>query len=149
MDPREIARKRAERAHESLVGLSHWIHANPELAFEEQQASGWVAEFLEKAGFDVARVVGGLETALAGHFGPGPLHVALMAEYDALPEVGHACGHNVIAATAVGAAVALAGLRSIPIAFAALKRLKPFSRSLVAASTFCMVWLCMIAPIAR
>jgi amidohydrolase len=110
MEAKEVARQRAERAHESLVGLSHWIHANPELAFAEHQASGWLAEFLEKAGFDVTRGAGSLETALAAHFGAGPLNVALLAEYDALPDVGHACGHNVIAATAVGAAVALAGV---------------------------------------
>jgi amidohydrolase len=54
--------------------------------------------------------VGGLDTAVAGHFGPGPLRVALLVEYDALPEVGHACGHNVIAATSIGAGVALAGV---------------------------------------
>ncbi len=110
IEPKKIARQRAERARESLVGLSHWIHANPELGYDEVKASGWVADFLEKAGFTVERGAGGLTTAVAAHFGPGPLSVVLMAEYDALPEVGHACGHNVIAATAVGAAVALAGV---------------------------------------
>src|SRR5688500_782337 len=110
LDPKDIVRQRAERAHEALVGLSHGIHANPELGFGETLASGWVAEWLEKNGFEVERGIGGMETALAGHFGPGPLHVALLAEYDALPELGHACGHNVIAATAVGAGVALAGV---------------------------------------
>ncbi|MDQ3937633.1 MAG: M20 family metallopeptidase, partial [Chloroflexota bacterium] len=109
-DPRQIAHQRAERAHPSLIGLSHWIHANPELQFAEHMASGWVAEALEKAAFEVERAAGGLPTAVAGHYGPGPLHVALLAEYDALPEVGHACGHNVIAATAVGAGMALAGV---------------------------------------
>jgi amidohydrolase len=109
-DPKDIVRERVERAHEALVGLSHWIHANPELGFAETLASGWVAEWLEKSGFEVERGIGGMDTALAGHVGPGPLHVALLAEYDALPELGHACGHNVIAATAVGAGVALAGV---------------------------------------
>ena len=104
------ARHRAERAHEALIGLSHWIHANPELGYEEFRAAGWVAEWLEKAGFAVETGVGGLETAVLGTYGPGPLNVALLVEYDALPEVGHACGHNVIAATSVGAAVALAGV---------------------------------------
>jgi amidohydrolase len=113
MDPndlKQVARERVERAHEALIGLSHWIHANPELGYEERLACGWVAEWLEKAGFAVARDIGGMETALIGTYGPGPLNVALMVEYDALPEVGHACGHNVIAATSVGAGVALAAV---------------------------------------
>jgi amidohydrolase len=107
---KQAARERVERAHEALIGLSHWIHANPELGYEERMASGWVAEWLEKAGFEVARGWGGLETAVVGAFGPGPLNVALLVEYDALPEVGHACGHNVIAASSVGAGVALAAV---------------------------------------
>jgi amidohydrolase len=110
LDLKQVVRERAERAHPALVGLSHWIHANPELQFAERLASGWVAEWLEKASFEVERGVGGLDTAVAGRFGPGPLNVAILAEYDALPEVGHACGHNVIAATALGAAVGLAGV---------------------------------------
>ena len=104
------ARQRVERAHEALIGLSHWIHANPELGYEERMAAGWVAEWLEKAGFDVTRGAGGLETAVIGTYGPGPLNVALLVEYDALPQVGHACGHNVIAASSVGAGVALAAV---------------------------------------
>jgi amidohydrolase len=109
-EARRVAHQRAERAHPSLVGLSHRIHASPELGFAETQASGWLAELLEKSGFEVERGVGELPTALAAHFGPGPLRVALMAEYDALPEVGHACGHNVIATAAIGAGIALAGV---------------------------------------
>jgi amidohydrolase len=110
LDPREIVRERAQRAHSALVGLSHWIHANPELGFSETLAAGWLSEWLEKAGFEVQRPIAGLDTAISGSFGPGPLHVALIAEYDALPGIGHACGHNVIAASAVGAGVALAGV---------------------------------------
>jgi amidohydrolase len=110
LDSKQVARDRAQRAHSALVGLSHWIHDHPELGDQETLASGVVADWLEKAGFEVERGVGGLPTALVGSFGPGPLRVALLAEYDALPEVGHACGHNVIAATAIGAGVALAGV---------------------------------------
>ncbi|HWH36636.1 MAG TPA: M20 family metallopeptidase [Candidatus Limnocylindrales bacterium] len=110
LDPKQIARERAQRAHPALVGLSHWIHANPELGYSETLAAGWIAEWLEKAGFEVQRTFAGVDTAVAGSFGPGPLHVALLAEYDALPGIGHACGHNVIAAAAVGAGVALAGV---------------------------------------
>ena len=107
---KKLARDRVELAHEALIGLSHWIHANPELGYEEHRACAWVAEWLEKAGFDVEVGVGGLETAVIGVIGSGPLNVSLLVEYDALPEVGHACGHNVIAASSVGAAVALAAL---------------------------------------
>jgi amidohydrolase len=109
-DFKEIARQRVERAHEALIGLSHWIQANPELNYQETLACGWLVEWLEKAGFDVQRNVADLETAFVGTYGPGPLNVAIIAEYDALPEVGHACGHNVIAASAIGAGIALAAV---------------------------------------
>lgn len=109
-EAKAAARQRVERAHEALIGLSHWIHANPELGYEERLAAVWVAEWLEKAGFEVTRGAGGLETAVIGTYGPGPLNIALLVEYDALPQVGHACGHNVIAASSVGAGVALAAV---------------------------------------
>ncbi|HUG49179.1 MAG TPA: amidohydrolase [Candidatus Limnocylindria bacterium] len=109
-DPKQVARERIERAHEALIGLSHRIHANPELGYQEKLASGWLAEWLEGEGFEVEGGAAGLETAFVGGFGPGPLNIALIAEYDALPEIGHACGHNIISATAVGAALALAGV---------------------------------------
>jgi amidohydrolase len=107
-DPKQVARERIERAHEALIGLSHRIHANPELGYQEKLVSGWLAEWLESEGFEVQRGAAGLETAFVGGFGPGPLNIALIAEYDALPKIGHACGHNIISATAVGAALALA-----------------------------------------
>lgn len=93
-----------------LVGLSHRIHAHPELAFEETRASAWVAEALADAGFDVEHGCCELPTAVRATVGTGPLHVGICAEYDALPGIGHACGHNIIAAAAVGAGAALAGL---------------------------------------
>ncbi len=104
------ARQVIAEAHPALVALSHSIHANPEVAFEENRACGQVADLLVAAGFDVRRHLGGLPTAVAGSLGTGPFHVALVAEYDALPGVGHACGHNVIAAAAVGAGLALAAV---------------------------------------
>ena len=107
-DPKQVARQRVERAHEALIGLSHWIQANPELNFNERRAAGWLVEWLEKAGYRVERGVAGLETAFVATIGSGSLNIALIAEYDALPEVGHACGHNLISATTIGAAVALA-----------------------------------------
>lgn len=93
-----------------LIELSHRIHQQPELAFQEHYAAKWVADFLNEKGFDVTLKVAGIETAVKGVVDsgkPGPT-LALLAEYDALPELGHACGHNVIAATSLGAAAALA-----------------------------------------
>lgn len=91
----------------TLVQLSRTIGNRPELAFEEYQASAGVAGVLEGAGFAVTRGAHGLPTALEAVFGGGDLTVAVVAEYDALPGIGHACGHNVIAGAAVGAALAL------------------------------------------
>ncbi len=105
---KDAARRRALGAHERLIGLSRRIHANPELGFAEEQASAWVAETLGEAGFVVERGVHGLPTALVARAGSGPLKLAVCAEYDALPRIGHACGHNIIAASAVGAGIALA-----------------------------------------
>ena len=110
MDPNEAkdrARARVERDRAQLIDLSHRIHANPELMYKEHLSSGWCADFLESAGYDVQRGVAHMDTAIVGTFGRGPLNVALLIEYDALPEVGHACGHNIIAASSVGAAMAL------------------------------------------
>ncbi len=90
------------------MGLSHAIHAHPETAFEEHRSSKLVAETLARAGFEVTEAAYGLPTAFEARRGEGPMTVALCAEYDALPEVGHACGHNIIAAAAAGAAVGLA-----------------------------------------
>nr|WP_296770785.1 M20 family metallopeptidase [Rhodococcus sp. (in: high G+C Gram-positive bacteria)] len=92
-----------------LVDLSHRIHAHPELGFEEYQASSWVAEILGDAGFHVQHGCYGLPTAVRATIGSGPVHVGICAEYDALPDIGHACGHNIIAAAGVGAALGLAG----------------------------------------
>jgi amidohydrolase len=105
---KEAARERVEQARDALVGLSHRIHANPELGFEEERACGWLCDLLDGAGMEVERGVGELPTAFAARAGSGPLHVVVCAEYDALPAVGHACGHNLIAAMAAGAGIALA-----------------------------------------
>jgi len=93
-----------------LVTLSHTIHAHPETGFEEVRASAWTAEALAEGGFTVASGVADLPTAFSATAGSGPLHVTICAEYDALPGVGHACGHNIIAAAAVGAGLALASV---------------------------------------
>jgi len=96
--------------NDRLVELSHRIHANPELAFEETRASAWAAEALAAAGFEVEHGCYELPTAVRATAGTGPVHIGICAEYDALPEIGHACGHNIIAAAAVGAGAALAGM---------------------------------------
>lgn len=99
-----------EQHAETLVSLSHRIHAEPELAFAEHFSAAAVAEVAESAGFTVERGVAGLDTAFVARYGSGELVVGLCAEYDALPGIGHACGHNVIAAASTGAALALAPL---------------------------------------
>lgn len=91
-----------------LVDLSHRIHANPETAFEEVRASTWLAARLEAGGFDVELGTYGLPTSFRADAGKSGPRVVLCAEYDALPGIGHACGHNVIGACAVGAGLALA-----------------------------------------
>jgi amidohydrolase len=106
MDAKAGAREACEGAGERLVALSHRIHAHPELAFEEERAAAWLGEALDAAGFAVERGVGGLPTAFVARAGSGPLEIAICAEYDSLPGIGHACGHNMIAAIAVGAAIA-------------------------------------------
>lgn len=92
----------------ALIELSHRIHAHPELAFEERQASGWVAGFLRDRGHSVEQPYLALDTALRSEAGAGRPAIAIIAEYDALPGLGHACGHNIIATAAVGAALAVA-----------------------------------------
>src|SRR6266542_6028783 len=107
-DVKERARRRVGAARGELVALSRRIHGAPELAFEEEQACAWLCEALDGAGFAVEAGVHGLPTAFRARTGSGPLRLVVCAEYDALPGVGHACGHNLIAAMAVGAGLALA-----------------------------------------
>ena len=91
-----------------LLALSSEIHADPELAYEERRAAERIAALLERRGHRVERGLGGLETAFRARIGPAGPSVALLAEYDALPEIGHACGHNLIAISNVGAFLAAA-----------------------------------------
>jgi amidohydrolase len=96
----------------ALIQLSERIHANPELAFQEHKSAALLCDELEKHGFAVRRGIGDLETAFRAEIcgtRDGPT-VAILAEYDALPELGHACGHNIIAASAIGAGIALQSL---------------------------------------
>jgi amidohydrolase len=116
--PHEAAKARlaaaVDAAREDILELSHRIHANPEPAFEEVQAASWIATILRERGFDVEHPAGSLATAIratkhGGRSGPGP-RIGILAEYDALPGLGHGCGHNTMAASGVGAAIALAAL---------------------------------------
>lgn len=95
---------------ERLLGLSHALHGHPETSFEERESSERVADLLAGNGFDVETGVCDLETAFVARAGTGPLTIGVCAEYDALPGIGHACGHNIIASAAVGAGIALARL---------------------------------------
>ena len=110
-DAKHTAEAAVNAALDDLVRLSHDLHAHPELSFEEVRSAEATAAVLEQGGFTVERGTAGLPTAFRATVGSGQLVVAVCAEYDALPDVGHACGHNIIAATAVGA-----GLGLLPVA---------------------------------
>ena len=101
-----------DRVADELESLSRRIHDNPELGYQEVKASGWLTDFLAGQGFKVERGVGGVETAFRAtvETGEGPT-IAILCEYDALPAIGHACGHNVIATAGVGAGAGLAAVR--------------------------------------
>ncbi len=97
-----------ESRREQLLELSRTIHANPELSWKEYEAAALVADTMRAAGFATELGAYGVETAVEAVIGDGDLTVAICAEYDALPGIGHGCGHNVIATVGVGAALALA-----------------------------------------
>jgi amidohydrolase len=103
-----------EAARPEIVALSHEIHGHPEPAYEEHRAAEWVADAIARHGYAVEHPAGRLGTAVRGRLrggrgGDGP-RIGILAEYDALPGLGHGCGHNTMAASGVGAAIALAAL---------------------------------------
>ena len=102
------------RHRDEIIDVSRRIHADPEVAFGEYHAASLVAEVVERHGYVVERGVGGLATAirgtLIGGLGADGPTIGVLAEYDALPGLGHGCGHNTMAASGVGAAIALAEL---------------------------------------
>src|SRR4026207_739901 len=102
-----------DRLADELESLSRQIHAHPELGYQEVQACGWLSDFLARQGFKVEPGVGGVDTAFRATIetGDGPT-IAILCEYDALPGIGHACGHNVIATSGAGAGAALAAVRA-------------------------------------
>jgi amidohydrolase len=95
---------------DELRGLAADIHAHPELAFEEHHSIAAIGDFLASRGHALTTGLGGLTTAFEARVGPASPSIAILAEYDALPEIGHACGHNLIAMTTVGAFVAAAAV---------------------------------------
>jgi amidohydrolase len=107
-EARDHVRSVLEQRRDDLVQLSHDIHERPETAFEEHYAVERLSDALHARGLAVESGICELPTAFSARAGSGPLVVALCAEYDALPGVGHACGHNIIAASSLGAALALA-----------------------------------------
>lgn len=100
-----------DREAPALRKLCSDIHQNPELRFEEVKAASWMSDLLASRGFEVTRGLAGMPTAFAARAGrPGGPKVGVFAEYDALPEIGHACGHNLIATGAIGAFLAAASV---------------------------------------
>jgi amidohydrolase len=98
--------RQIDARREELTGLCTKIHENPEPGWKETKAAAWLTDYLERNGFSVERSIYDLQTAFKAGYGAGRPEIAFLAEYDALPTVGHGCGHNIIATAAVGAAVA-------------------------------------------
>jgi len=92
--------------YHQLSELSLKIHANPELGFKEVRAADWLIRYLEENSFSIERGICELPTAFRASYGQGKPAIAILAEYDALPDLGHACGHNLIATCSVGAGIA-------------------------------------------
>ena len=114
----ETATKAIDAAREELFGIALDIHAHPELNYQEFHAAKLLSDTLEAHDFAVERGIGGVETAfratLEGGAGDGPT-VAVLAEYDALPEIGHGCGHNLIAMAGLGAGLGVqANMKNLP-----------------------------------
>ena len=102
-----------DEIRDQLIGISDEIHRNPEVAFKETLAAKLLVDELKKAGFEVEQGVAGMETAIVAVHpdqSTGPT-IAILAEYDALPQIGHACGHNLIATAALGACLAVGSIK--------------------------------------
>jgi amidohydrolase len=110
MDYKQQARAAVEALERDLIELNDWMYHHPEVAYEEHESSARLSSFLAARGFTVEYPAYGLETAFAARAGKSGPEVVICAEYDALPGVGHACGHNIIATAALGAGVAVAGM---------------------------------------
>lgn len=104
---KQAVQDEVDRLGPDLLAVSRFLHANPELAYEERQAAELFTDILAQHGFSVTREVASLPTAFTGVSGSGTPRIAFMAEYDALPGLGHACGHNLIGTASLGAALAV------------------------------------------
>ncbi|MEV0081443.1 amidohydrolase [Saccharopolyspora sp. NPDC050642] len=107
---RGLVRAEQEAWRERLLRLSHDLHAEPELSFAEHRSVTKVTDVLREAGFTVEPGPADVPTAFTAEYGAGEFTVGICAEYDALPDIGHACGHNIIASAAIGAAIGLAAV---------------------------------------
>ena len=107
LDPKETVASDNTAAADVIVDLSHQVWDTPEIAFEEYKTAAMTSQVLAEAGFEVETEITDLPTAWSATYGSGELIVTICAELDALPDIGHACGHNVIAAAGVGAGLAL------------------------------------------
>ncbi|MFZ0492007.1 MAG: M20 family metallopeptidase [Acidimicrobiia bacterium] len=110
MDLKQRAEQHFSEVEEDLKGISHWMYEHPEIAFQEYETSAKLAGYLAEHGFDVEYPAYGLDTAFVARAGADGPEVVICAEYDALPGVGHACGHDIIATAGLGAGLALAPL---------------------------------------
>ncbi len=110
MTTKETAARAFDEVEHELRDLSRWMYDHPEIAFEEFETSARLVDYLSEKGFAVEYPAYGLDTAFAARIGSEGPEVVICCEIDALPEVGHACGHNIIATSAIGAGIALAPL---------------------------------------
>ena len=104
-DTKALAIKEIDRRARELRELALKLHANPEVGFEEVKAAGWLTDFLAAEGFEIKKGICEMPTAFEASYGSGRPAIGFLAEYDALPEIGHACGHNIIATSSIGAAL--------------------------------------------
>jgi amidohydrolase len=110
VDLKQRAEQRFSEVEEDLKEISHWMYEHPEIAFQEYETSAKLAGYLAEHGFDVEYPAYGLDTAFVARVGADGPEVVICAEYDALPGVGHACGHDIIATAGLGAGLTLAPL---------------------------------------
>ena len=103
-----VVQQKVEAERTKLVEIARAIHSRPELGGQEFFAAESITGYLEGKGFKVWRGLGGLKTAFMASYGDSGYHVGFCSEYDALPDIGHGCGHNLIAVAGVAAGVALA-----------------------------------------
>jgi len=110
MNRKQTAEQALSGVESDLRDMSRWLHQNPETAYQEFESSRRLGELLAENGFEVTYPAYGLETAFEATAGSSGPRIVICCEYDALPEVGHACGHNIIATSAVGAGIAIANM---------------------------------------